>query len=339
MPPAARAPAPAHDLPLRAPVDPIATLAPGLEEPVSWLVPGRIQLEPGSVPIEGPGGTRPFEVSVIDARGGLVRVAIRLGHARFSAWTEQARLFAVVLQSQQIRSSPGSGGYPNDLIAQLRPGAKVRRLARKQTWTQVRFIGPLSVEGWIPEAALGQAWPRDQLPRSGRFASPRKALMLAPGAVIRAEPKWTGRQLAVMASGYFVDTIAEHADGWVEVAYRDGELDVRGFVSKRDPPGRVHRYTDPDVPPTVITANAKLPSGTCLHARAGGEPVGYLVGDAAVELGQGSKLGWWDVAIDTPWGRITFAAGGPDVQSLASCAPPGSVPPPGLGGGVPPIVP
>ncbi|MEJ7603940.1 MAG: SH3 domain-containing protein [Kofleriaceae bacterium] len=337
------APAQARDLPLRAPVDPIAPLAPADRDPVSWLVPGRIQLEPGGAPIEGPTGNRPLEVGVIDERGRLVRVAIRLDHARFSVWTEQSHLLAVVTQLQLVRPVPGGGGGPSEMTVTLRPGVKVQRLARKTTWTQVRFIGPLSLEGWIPEASLGQQWPRDQLRRGGRMASPRKTLMLSPGAVIRTEPKWTGRQLAVMSTGYFVETVAERGDGWFEVIYRDGELEVHGFVSKRDPPGRAHRFTDPDVPLPKITANVKLPSGTCLHARAGGDPVGYLVGDVAVELAQGSKLGWWDVAIDTPWGPITFAAGGPDVQSLASCAPPGTVPPPvpprGLSSGVPPTVP
>ena len=152
--------------------------------------------------------------------------------------------------------------------------------------------------------------------------------MTSKGTVIRTEPKWSGRQLAVLARTTFFEQIDERDDGWVEARFSDRDSVVHGYLSKRDPPGRAHTFSDPDPPPATITPNAKLASGTCLHSRPGGEAIGYVVGDRDLELGESDKLGWWSVAVNSPWGPITFAARGSDAQSLERCAPDGSVPPP-----------
>jgi len=68
-----------------------------------------------------------------------------------------------------------------------------------------------------------------------------------------------------------------------------------------------------------------VPEATCLYARDQGEPIGYLVGDQRVELAASDRLGWWKLAIDTPWGPTTFAARGATKLELLPC---GSVPPP-----------
>jgi hypothetical protein len=127
--------------------------------------------------------------------------------------------------------------------------------------------------------------------------------MVIPGAVIRAEPKWAGGELATVANGHFVDTIKDIDNAWVEVAYADGDVSVRGYVSRHAPPGRVHRARDPEVPPPTVVPNARLASGTCLYAKRDGDMVGYLVGDREVHL-EGAGNGWWTVSFDTPWGPI-----------------------------------
>ena len=52
---------------------------------------------------------------------------------------------------------------------------------------------------------------------------------------------------------------------------------VRGYASKHDPPGQVHRPRQEDTPPPRVTANAQLPRGTCLYASQQGEPIGFLL--------------------------------------------------------------
>lgn len=306
-------------------VDPIAALTPAPQGMFSMLQPGSVQLELGATPIDSPGPIKPLQVSILAEQGSRVRVAVRLDHARFVVWTDRASLFAIVLRDERLAQFAGRSGMPSDKHVVLRVGAAVTRLARKDTWTQVRYSGALEVEGWLPHAALGEeAWARGHV---GRIPSGRPTMMAVPGTVIRSEPKWGGRQLAVMANGYYLETERIVDDAWHEVAYSDGDLAITGFASRRDPPGRVHRKRpDPSLAPVPITPNTKIASGTCLHARAEGDPIGYLDGDQDVDLANAGR-GWWTVTINAPWGPIAFAAKGVDPMSLLACAPPTTVRP------------
>jgi hypothetical protein len=77
----------------------------------------------------------------------------------------------------------------------------------------------------------------------------------------------------------------------------------------------------------VSTPSAKAASGTCLYARARGEPIGYIVGDRDVQLDDAGG-GWWTLTLDTPWGPLELAARRSAPRELVACAPAGSVPPP-----------
>jgi hypothetical protein len=309
------------------PIDPIAALTPATDGDVSWLVPGHAQLEVGSPPIEAAPGAVPIAVTIIEQHGNLVRVAVSLPHARFSLWTDRARMLALVRRDQRVSESAGRDTV-GDMQVVLRAGARVKRLAHKGAWTQVRYVGAFEVEGWIPDGALGDAGPHHDA--TGRIPSGQRTLMVTPGAVIRAEPTWVARELGVVATanGYFLDQVKELDPAWVEVAYADGDVVLHGYYSRRDPPGRVHHLrADPEVVPVPITPNGKVSSGTCLYARQGGDAIGYIVGDRDVDLEDAGK-GWWTLAIDTPWGAITFGARGPARAELVACAPAGTVPPP-----------
>ena len=167
--------------------------------------------------------------------------------------------------------------------------------------------------------------PRDRpvrYPRPGRL----RPQHVFPGAVIRRESRWGGDQLAVVANAYTLDTVREVDQAWAMIAYDDADISVQGFVSRRDPPGRVHKQKDPDIAPQKITPNGKVPSGTCLYTHVKGDPVGYIVGDQDVMLDD-TGAGWWTLTIDSPWGPIPFSAQGPTKLDLRPCAPAGSVPP------------
>jgi hypothetical protein len=304
-------------------VDPIAALAPA--EKVSYLVPGRVQLEIGGTAIEGPGGSRSIQVSLIGKHGNTVRAAVRLEHARFSLWTDRARLLSVLARDHSFQAIY----RPSDEThVRLRAGAVVRVLARqvKEKRVQVRYVGALEIEGWIPEEALAdEGVPRSRVARFPRHTKLR-AQHVFPGAVIRREPKWASEQLAVVANAYMLDTMREIDQAWSLVAYDDSDLAMQGFVSRRDPPGRVHKPKDPDIAPQKITPNGKVASGTCLYARVKGEAIGYIVGDQDVTLDDAGG-GWWTLTIDSPWGPLPFSAQGPTNADLVGCAPEGSVPP------------
>lgn len=297
-------------------VDVLAALArdPGA---TSWLVPGRIQLELGgrSAVIEAPGGDKPLAVDVLERQGNLVRAGVRLERLRFAVWTDRSRLLSVIQRATAVVSegppvAGGSGG------AVLQAGAPVTRLARRPGATRVRYVGQLEVDGWVPDAALGEAGVAP--PLRSMHAMGRSIVHVMPGAVIRSAARWSASPLALVADGYQLAVVRDVDDAWAEVEYSDGAVSVRGFVSRRDPPGRVHRAREPASAPVAIAANGVVAAGTCLHARAGGEPVGVVRAELPAEL-EAAGGGWWRVALDTPWGAIAFVARGSDRDALASC--------------------
>jgi hypothetical protein len=298
-------------------------LAPAEGAPFARLDPGRIQLELAGPVIEAPPPGWPLEVAPIERLGNRLRVGVRLEHARFAVWTERAQLLSAMAHDQIVDTGGVPGGASKRVI--LREGAFVTRLVHHGDRTKIRHGGALEIEGWVPDSALADSTSTRTL--SSRIPSARRTMLVTPGTIVRAEAKWTAPQLALVATGYLLETVNELADGWIEVAYADGNVHVEGFVSRRTPPGRVHTpRVDPELAPIKIEANAKAPSGTCLYARADGEPLGYLVADQDVAFTANAEQ-WSTLAIDTPWGALSFAVHGTDPATLASCAPDGAVPP------------
>ena len=288
---------------------------------VAWIVPGAAQLELAGAPVQAPDGAEALEVIPLDERGNDVRVGVRLDHVRFALWTQRARMLAIVAHDQRVEDRPG-GGFTawsaEPVEARLRATALVHRLAHEKGWTRIRYSGALEINGWVPDAALVDHTPAGKQP-TGRLPTGRTTLAVFPGIVIRSEPQWSGRELAVMATGYFVDEINPVDDAWTEVAYEDGDVLVHGFVSRHDPPGQVHHAREADAI-TPVATNASAPAGTCLYASEGGEPIGYLVDDQPVAL-EPTHPGWFSLAVDTPWGAVMFAARGATEAELATCGP------------------
>jgi hypothetical protein len=317
--PARRSVTPDPDRPV---IDPIAALAPDDDAEVSWVIPGPIELELGGPSLGAGGSGPPIEVGAIDRQGNLERIAVRLEHARFSVWIDRAHLLSVLTREQRIEVAglpvPGS-----DAEVVLRAGARVRRLAQRDRSTRVLYLDVLQVDGWVPDAALADRGP----PRAGNSRVPTglRSSMVFPGAVIRAAPRWAAAELAIVATGVLFDTVRDIDDAWTEVSFMDVDVMVHGFVSRRDPPGRVRHWHGNDAA-TAITPNTTVASGTCLYARPGGEAIGYVVGNRAVDLDD-AGAGSWTLTLDTPWGPVGFAAAGATRTELVACAPPGSVPP------------
>lgn len=300
-----------------APVDVIAALAQPLAES-SWIVPGPAQLVLGGTSVQALEGMPRLEVSVLEEQGRDVRVGVRLEHARFALWMAHSRLLSIVARDQRVLqpgapivAAPGSEA----MQVVLHRGAQVQRLARKHGSTQVRYIGALEVEGWIPDDAISDRAPAGYR-TSGRISSGGKPLMLIQGAIIRAEPKWAGAKLAIVSQTYFVDLVREVDDAWSEVSYEDGDVVVHGYVSRRDPPGRTHRRPASESR-SPLAANVTVRDGTCLYA--GGEPIGFIVDDRQVIVEKTERAGWYALTIDTPWGELVFDARGATETELATC--------------------
>ena len=310
-------------------VDPFTALA-ATDGEVSYLMPGRARLDDGGATFDALKAPAPIAVRVVEQHGSAVRVAVQLEHLRFLVWSDREHLLALLRHDQRVSSLAGaefvdlSTGDPMQAV--LRHGARVQRLAHKGTWTQVRYFGALEIDGWVPDESLGDR--TEPVDGMGRIPTGRQMLTLLHGAVIRSEPKWAGRQLAVMANGYFVDTIQKLDEAWNEVGYADGEIIVHGYVSTRDPPGAVHRPKVPDQPPPPIQPNATAAIGTCLYAHADGDPIGYIVQAHPIEITDAPRPGWWTIITETPWGPTTFVVKGTDKTELAGCAPPDVMKPP-----------
>jgi hypothetical protein len=316
----------------RAPLDPIAALSERDHE-WSWIVPGLAQLDLGGPTVHAPSGASELAVELLDEQATMVRVAVWADHGLdFAVWTERARLLGIVKRDQYVATHPGGGDvfvYGADPIAVvLHANARVRQLGHKDGWTQVRYLGSIEVDGWLPDDAIGERTASDMASTLGRIPTGRPTLMVTPGTVIRTEPQWSARELAVTANGYFLDEIKNIDDAWAEAGYEDGDVRVHGFLSRHDPPGRVHKPPEPDTTPDTIQPTATIPIGTCLYSGEHGEMIGFVVEPTPGELDVGHAQGWYDVAFDTVWGPLTFAVQGVTDHDLVACEPASMLPPP-----------
>jgi hypothetical protein len=310
MPPAKPKPAATGDP--AAPVDIIATLAAD-RTTTGWLVPGPAQLVLGGSSVQATSGAPLLQVDLLEQQGNDARVGVRLDNVRFAVWTSRARLLSVLDRDVRIEGDFGVNG--NEVV--LREGAQVRRLAHEESRTKIRYVGALEVEGWVPDDALSDRG-RAGRTRGARVPTGRKALMVTPGTVIRTEPRWIGKQLAVVNQSYFLDSVKQLDDGWHEVDYEDSDVRIHGFASTRDPPGRTHRRPAPEPQPPQLSPNATLPDHTCLYVDE--EAIGFVVGDKPALVEKGPRPNWMLVTIDTtPWGPLQFEARGPNESALDTC--------------------
>jgi len=289
----------------------------------AWIQAAPVQLEIGGASFE-PTALAPIPVMVIEQHGSLARIALRLDGMRLGAYVPRAYVLSLLDREQVVGAFSGGGGFepggdPRDPVgATLRPGARVRRIARQDGWTQVRYVGAIEVTGWVPDDALVETRPEGE--RRGKQPGSGRPLHLAPGAVIRAKADWVGRELAVLArGGALLDTIKEIDTNWVEVRYADHDVRIHGFVARRLPPGRIHPGNT--VEPSAVVPNAKPPDGTCLYAREGGEAIGWLTGAKEVQLEDAGRAGWWSVAIASEWNGIALFVRGRDRDDLETCKP------------------
>jgi len=282
------------------PVDPAKALADPGATKATYLVPGTVRLDPTGLPVDAPPGAPPIEVGIADQQGSLVRVVVRLPTARFLVWSDRDRLFAIVRHDARVSDW-------------------MRAAGNLDTTEAILHYGGVQIEGWIPDDALAETLPTSDERSASWYGGQR--LMLMPGAVIRSEAKWASRELALMAKTPFVETIKKVDDEWTEVRYADRDTLVHGYVSTRSPPGRLHHPAPPDPPPTPITPTDKAPEYTCLYASEQGDAIGFLTSEQEVELSPGNRLGWFKLAIDTPWGALTFAAQGATKRELMTCPP------------------
>ncbi|HUS29070.1 MAG TPA: hypothetical protein VMZ53_11185 [Kofleriaceae bacterium] len=297
---------------IRESVDVIATLSADAQH-TTWLVPGAAQLSLGGTSVPASEGAAMIEVDLLEEQGNDVRVGVRLANARFAVWTSRARLLAVLSRDVRVEGDFGIGG--NEVV--LYAGARVRRIAHEGSRTKIRYVGALEVEGWAADDAIADRGAAGRA-GGGRVPTGHKTLMVTPGTVIRTEPKWIGKQLAVMNQSYFLDTINQLDDGWYEVAYEDADVRVHGFASTRDPPGRTHRRPPPEPQQAQYAPNATVAARTCLFAD--GEPIGFLVGDQQVLVEPGARVGWMTITIESAaWGPLRFDARGPNESALEAC--------------------
>lgn len=297
-------------------VDPIAGLTATRVE-TAWLEPGPAQLVLGGTTLQATDDT-PLAVDFLEERGSEIRVGVRLDHVRFAVWTSRTRLLAVLSRSVNVSTGPSSEFVAREAPSvQLLAGAHVHRLAHKPGFTQIRYAGSLEVEGWVPDDALDDVGPADH--RAGGRPPTFKPLMVSVGATIRTEKRWAARSLAVARYSMFLETVEVLDEGWHRVAYRDGDVVVHGFLSKREPPSRITRRREQD-PPVTITTNVTVPADTCLYG--GDEPIGFVIGDRAALVEPSPRVGWFTITLDTPWGPVAFDASGPTESSLAKCPTP-----------------
>lgn len=298
-----------------APVDAVGALSQPRVE-AGWIVPGPAQLVLGGTSLQSQ-DDEPIEVDLLDERGGDVRVGVRLDHARFAVWTARARMLGVLAREQHISGSPNGEMVRDGASVVLRAGTPVHRLSRKEGHTRIRYIGNVEVEGWVPDDALAERGTPGRT--AGTRGAQRKPVMISVGAPIRSERHVHARALAVAHYSMFVDSLEVLDDNWQRVAYSDNDVSVRGFVHKFAAPSVTHRRRESE-PGPVLTPNFTVAADTCLYAAE--ELVGFVVGDRPALVEPASRIGWFTVTLETPWGPVAFEAKGPTETSLAKCPAP-----------------
>jgi hypothetical protein len=302
----------------RLPLDPIETLTQSREQ-AAWIEPGPAQLVLGGTSLQAIDET-PLAVDLLEERGSDVRIGVRLPHVRFAVWTARSRMHAVLVRDMVVNSGPFAEAYARGApSAVLKAGAHVQVLARESGFAQVRYLGAVQVEGWLPDDALGDEGPADHK-HGSRISSHQRTLLVTPGATIRRDARWSSLSLAIARhSMFFEQEGSVSKDGWGRAQYHDHDIWVHGYLSKRDPPSRYQ--PPPKAEPSVaITTNATVAADTCLYAS--GEPIGFVVDDRPALLESSPSVGWFDVILDTPWGPVAFEARGPTESTLEKCPAP-----------------
>jgi hypothetical protein len=307
-----RASVPAPSAFPRPPID-VHALLTAARESAGMIVPGPAQLVVGGTSLQ-PLDDTPLEVDLIEERGSEVRLGLRLPHARFAFWTARSHMLGVLTRDEAVQSGPRLDVPTANrrVAAILKKGTRVLRIGRRDGWTQIQYGEQVQVEGWVTDDAVGDVG----LTRSVRRMVGRTRLNLSAGTAIRVAPQWNARVLARSRYHIVAESIEALADGWYEVFYQDSDVRVRGYLSLRAPPLPYSQRKRPE-PQVPLATNATVPADTCLFA--GGEQVGWIVGDRAVLLERGSSVGWFTLTIDTPWGAVSFDARGPTESDLVRC--------------------
>lgn len=283
------------------PIDVISVLAAAPVE-TGAIVIGPAQLHLAGVQLDPRETGAVHDVDVFETRGNDVRVGIRFNGVRFAVWTTRSQLLGVLTRKHSIGEA-----------VHLEPGVRVHTLGRKNGRTQFRYIGAIEIEGSIPDDALAERGPaRRRLVRQASGAT--KQLFIA-GAVIRSEPRTHAPVLGHLHHSIALDVVQHVDNAWHEIAYKDTDIFVRGFISRLAPPGRIHRRPDEE-PLPLVTTNATVPPNTCLFAD--GEPIGFTDATVAVHLAP-ARPNWFTLTVDTPWGHTAFEAKGPIESQLATC--------------------
>lgn len=260
----------------------------------AWLDVGGPQLSPESEPRD------PLEVLLVELGATRARVAVRLPHVRYVLWVQRDDLQAVLAHDITVGSL-----LPDRPGLVLRRGARVEVLARTPERARIRYSGGVELETEVPRTALLE---QGELVDGGSpiFAG-RRVLHAMPGLPIRSEPRFTGQPLAVLARSYLVEEVRAIDDAWSEVQYRDGAISVHGFLSRRDPPHRLHRRPT-DGAATPLATNEALPAAVCLFAAPEGEAIGVTVAPTPALVEETEREQWRAVTIETPWAPIRFHA-------------------------------
>jgi hypothetical protein len=295
-------------------VDPAPFLrVPPPAAPRTWLVPRSAALDLGSAgaPSEATSGDslEPIEALVVESAATQMRVAVQTDVLRLVVWVPRGELFGVLTRDVSLgfarTAAPARepSGEPS-VAAILRRGAQVQVLERGAERSRVRYLGAVELDTWVPSDALSD---RSTAPRpEGAEPSGPQLLHALPGLAIRAEPRWGGELLAVVARVYFVTDVRQLDAAWHVVRYADAAVTVQGFASPRDPPMRFRPAAT--APLSKLVADTSLPPGTCLYADERGAVVGMVAAAAPAATEGELREGWWTVALDTPWGVMRFAA-------------------------------
>ncbi|MDP2310429.1 MAG: hypothetical protein Q8P18_30710 [Pseudomonadota bacterium] len=288
----------------------LSAVSPGTDTPWRATVAsiGPFEVNPGKR-VFSPGDTQPFDTIVVSDEGAVVRVAHDSRGVRVVVGVRREDLAPRPDDRAAIRAEPGkvpaTGGVALAGGTAITLGAKAHGDVRI-AWSE----DGLTLDGWVPAAAVGPLWRVTRWQMDGRFAD---LALVDPthgdgGVSVPLRDGPGGDVLATLRADTTLLLFAAGAasEGWRPIEVRTPAAQAHGWVpadAVADVPGYAVGAAGGSGGPPLTGSLVELARGAFIHAIDATIPFGRALRDVQVSRlsGDGRRV---RVSLPTAWGNL-----------------------------------